>query len=513
MTRARAHGSDEADRDHPVVGKGDEMDAPRTTPTTPEGGEAAACPVDHGANGSTTPEPAARPAAIPATALPGPTTHVLKQIWTYWKRQQDFMRECRERYGSRFALTIRIPPKPLYVISDAEDMKQMFLAPPDVLHTGNGSATLEKFTGQTGLAWLDEDDHKRRRKLLMPSMHGTAFQRIEASINEMAGREVATWPRGEIASLHPHIHRLTLNVIREVIFGTHPPRIWDELIDLLLEMMHFNYRIASTLMIHKMSPRAVRVLTSLPLGLRGFLKRRERVYALIAEAVEERRQSGDLGDDMLSVLLRVTHEDGSPLSEVEMRDEMMTIFLAGTESTASGIAYGLENLSRHDAVRERLVAEIDAGETDEYLTATVYEILRLRPPVSQIIPREVMKPIEIGGVRYEPGMALMASAYLLHHNPDLYPDPYAFRPERFLGTKPGIYTWIPFGGGRTRCLGAEIGIVEMKVVLRAVLSQYELRRDDPQPEASRSKSIVTVPAKGARLELRTRRAEPSLAGD
>jgi cytochrome P450 len=499
-----------------------EMDVPKTTPGGTQERAAAAgvgaaasadrCPVDHAATGSTSAKPAAPgpPAAIPATDLPGPQMHALRQIWTYWKRQHDFMRECRERYGSRFALTIRIPPKPLYVLSDAEDMRQMFLAAPDVLHTGNGSATLEKFTGQTGLAWLDEDEHKKRRKFLMPSMHGKAFERIEASVSEMAGREVATWPRGEITTLHPHIHRLTLNVIREVIFGNAPPKCWDELIDVLLEMMHFNYRVASTLMIHKMSPRAVRILTAIrPLGLHHFLELRERAYALIAEAVEERRQSGVDGDDMLSVLLRITHEDGSPLTAVEMRDEMMTIFLAGTESTASGIAWTLENLSREDAIRERLVAEIDAGETDEYLTATVYEILRLRPPVSQIIPREVMKPIEIGGVRYEPGTALMASAYLLHHNPDLYPDPYAFRPERFLGTKPGIYTWIPFGGGRTRCLGAEIGIVEMKIVLRAVLSQYELRRADPQPETSRSKSIVTVPAKGARLELRTRSPRPA----
>ena len=498
------------------------MDVPKTTPggtqrpAADEGaaGSADRCPVDHTA-AAAAPEAAASspPAAIPATELPGPQLHVLRQIWTYWKRQQDFMRECRERYGSRFALTIRIPPKPLYVISEAEDMKQMFLAPPDVLHTGNGSATLEKFTGQTGLAWLDEDEHKRRRKFLLPSMHGKAFQRIEASVNEMAGREVATWPQGRVASLHPHIHRLTLNVIHEVIFGSAPTKVWDELIEVLLKMMHFNYRVASTLMIHKMSPRAVRILTAIrPLGLHGFLKLRDRADALIAEAVSERRQSGVDGDDMLAVLLRITHEDGSPLTAVEMRDEMMTIFLAGTESTASGIAWALENLSREDAIRERLVAEIDAGESDEYLTATVYEILRLRPPVSQIIPREVMKPIEIGGVRYEPGMALMASAYLLHHNPDLYPDPYAFRPERFLGTKPGIYTWIPFGGGRTRCLGAEIGIVEMKVVLRAVLSRYELRRDDPEPEASRSKSIVTVPAKGARLALRTRKPEATLAG-
>jgi cytochrome P450 len=501
------------------------MDVPKTTPGESQGREAAEdvgaaasadrCPVDHAADGSTSPEPAApRPrAAISATALPGPRMPALMQIFTYWKRPAVFVERCRERYGSRFALRIRVPPRPLYVLSDPEDVKQMFLAPPDVLHTGKGSATIEKFTGQSGLAWLDEDEHKVRRRLLMPSFHGKALQRIEASIAEMAERDVATWPRGKIMALHPLIHRFTLNVIREVIFGRVPPRRWDELLDVLTGMMRFNDRMASAMLIHKMSPAGVRLLTAIrPLGLHDFLKLRERADALIAEAVEERRNSGELGNDMLSVLLGVTHDDGSPLNAVELRDEMMTIFLAGTETTAAAITWAFEYLSREHAARDRLVAEIDEGENDAYLTATVQEVLRLRPSIPQIIPREVMKPIEIGGVRYEPGMLLWASAYLLDRDPSLYPDPYAFRPERFLGTKPGVYTWIPFGGGRIRCLGDKIAILEMKAVLREVLTQCELRRVDPQPEAPRSRSVSQLPAKGARLELRPRSPEASLAG-
>jgi cytochrome P450 len=511
------------------------MDSPQTTAGEPQerevaGGGPAGCPVEHAAGGtaptvteaepaaSAAPEappepPAARPpAAIPASELAGPKLPALVQIFKYWKRPTGFMEDCRQRYGSRFRLQIRIPAKPMYVLTEPEDVKQMFLAPADVLHTGDGSATIEKFTGRTGLAWLDEDEHKVRRKLLMPTMHGKALQRIEAAIDETARQSVADWPAGPVTALHPYVHRLTLDVIREVIFGPAPPKRWEELADLLTHMMEFNYRVASALRIHEMPPRLVRLLVRYRRnGLHDFLERRERADALIAEAVQERRASGYSGDDMLSVLLGITHADGSPLSAVELRDEMMTIFIAGTETSASGVAWSLEHLSRTPAVLDRLVAEIDKGEDDAYLTATVYEMLRLRPPIPHIIFREVMKPIEIGGVRYEPGVLLWASAHLLHHNPRLYPDPYEFRPERFLGVKPGTYSWIPFGGGRIRCLGSEIGLAEMKAVLREVLARYDLRRDDPTPEPVRSRSVLTLPGRGAYLALRTRAPEPSPA--
>jgi cytochrome P450 len=498
------------------------MDAPKTTAGELQGRGVAAdvgagtpadrCPVDHIAGGSTSPDPAAPRAAIPATALPGPRMPALVQAFVFWKRPAAFLERCRERYGSRFALSIRIPPKPLYVLTDHEDVKQMFLAPRDVIHTGRGSVTLEKFFGRTGLAWLDEEEHTARRRHLLPSVRGKALQRIEASITETARREVATWPRGQIMALHPLIHRLTINVIRDVIFGSAPPRCWEELLDVLQGMMRINYHMASVMTIHKMPPARVRLLAAIrPLGLHDFLKLRKRADALIAEAVDERRSSGEPGDDMLAVLLGVTHDDGSPLNAVELRDEMMTMFLAGTETTAAGLSWALEYLTREHAARERLVAEIDAGEGDAYLTATVHEVLRLRPPLSMVIPRQVMRPIEIGGVRYEPGMVLLASPHLVHRDPSLYPEPHAFRPERFLGTKPGTYTWIPFGGGPSHCLGLQIGVFEMKAVLREVLSQCELRRADPRPEATRSRIVVTVPAKGARLELRARSPEVSLS--
>jgi cytochrome P450 len=500
------------------------MNVPKVTPAEPQGREATEhvgaatsadrCPVDHVTAGLTSPEPAASPprAAISATTLPGPRMPVLFQLLSYWRRPAGFIEQCRERYGSRFVLRISIPTRPLHVLSDPEDVKQMFLAPDDVLHTGNGSARLENFIGHSGLAWLDEDKHKIRRRHTMRSVHGQALQRIDASITEMAKQEIAIWPQGKATPLYPLIHHLTINVIREVIFGTAPPKCSEELIDVLEQMTEFNYKIASTLMIYRMSPATVRLLRAIrPLGLHNFLKLRERANALIAEAVEERRNTGESGDDLLSGLLGVTDDDGSPLPAQELRDEIMTMFLAGTETTAAALSWAFEYLSREHAARDRLVAEIEEG-GDTYLTATIYELLRLRPSVPQIILRQVMKPIEIGGVRYEPGTLLWASAYLLHRNPALYPDPYVFRPERFLGTKPGIYTWIPYGGGRIRCLGPSVAELEMKAVLREVLGRYALGRVDPRPEKVRTHLITPLPANGARVVLRPRASQPSLAG-
>jgi cytochrome P450 len=419
------------------------------------------------------------------------------------------MTKCRERYGSRFRVNI-VPGARIYVLTDPDDVRAMFLAPRDVLHTGSSNGPIEKFIGQTGLGWLDEDKHTARRKTLMPSFKGEALRRIEVSITEMATQYVATWPRHEVVSLHPYVHRFTMQVIREVVFGKAVPSCWAELFEELMDMLNFNRRTASMIMLHRLSPMKARMLRAIrPLGVDAFMKTRERVDALIAKAVEERLDSGGSGDDMLSVILGITKDDGSPLSAVELRDEMMTMFLAGTETTAAGICWALEYLSREPAVLKRLLAEIDEGTDDAYLTAVVHEVLRLRPPTPQIIPRQVMKPIEIGGVQYGPGMHLWASGGLLNRDPVRYPEPDEFRPERFVGVKPGAHTWIPFGGGHTRCLGDRIAIIEMKAVLREVLTTCELHRADPKPEAPRTRAVVIVPEHGTRLELRPRKGGPA----
>ena len=193
------------------------------------------------------------------------------------------------------------------------------------------------------------------------------------------------------------------------------------------------------------------------------------------------------------------------MSPVELRDELMTLLVAGHETTASELAWAFERLARTPAVSARLTEEIDSGNADAYLTATVQETLRHRPVLLNAAPRLTMEPVEIGGWTYPEGVCLLADAYLIHHDPEIYPDPYAFRPERFLDEGPGTYTWIPFGGGRRRCLGASFAQLEMKIVLRAVLGSSELAPAEPATEHGRRRSITLSPGAGARAVLRARR--------
>jgi cytochrome P450 family 135 len=204
------------------------------------------------------------------------------------------------------------------------------------------------------------------------------------------------------------------------------------------------------------------------------------------------------------MLLAASHEDGSPMSDRELRDELMTLLVAGHETTASELAWCFERLQRTRAVAERLVGELDSGDGDAYLTATINETLRRRPVLPNSAPRLVKQPVTIGGWDYPAGVCLVPNAYLVHHDPEIYPDPYAFRPERFLDEQPGTYTWIPFGGGRRRCLGASFAIVEMKIVLRAVLAAYELHAPASGPEVSRRRAITLSPRGGAVTVLRGR---------
>jgi cytochrome P450 len=231
---------------------------------------------------------------------------------------------------------------------------------------------------------------------------------------------------------------------------------------------------------------------------------------LIFEQIDERRSSSQRGDDILSMLLDARHEDDSEMSRAEIRDELLTALVAGHETTASELGFAFERLSRHPAVLSRLHSELDADDGDDYLTAVIQEVLRQRPVLPQAEPRLVKKPVTIGDWEYPPGVVLAASAWLVQHDPDIYEEPFAFRPERFLDEQPGTYTWIPFGGGRRRCIGASFALLEMKVVLRAALTRFTIEPAG-ELERTRRRSITISPRRGARMVLR-RRAPMAAAG-
>jgi cytochrome P450 len=234
-----------------------------------------------------------------------------------------------------------------------------------------------------------------------------------------------------------------------------------------------------------------------------FMQRSANVDSLLFDLIDERRAQPDAEEreDVLAMLLAARHEDGSPMSQQELRDELMTLLVAGHETTASELAWAFEQLVREPAVVAQLTDEIDAGTDDAYLTATIQETLRRRPVLPNAAPRLVKQPVEIGGWQYPPGVCVIANSYLIHHDPEIYSDPYAFRPERFLDAPPGTYTWIPFGGGRRRCLGASFAMLEMKLVLRSVLARNDVRPSKDRLELSRRRSITLSPGAGATTVL------------
>jgi hypothetical protein len=228
----------------------------------------------------------------------------------------------------------------------------------------------------------------------------------------------------------------------------------------------------------------------------GFLRDREEADRLLFGLIEERRASGEERDDVLAMLLAATHEDGSPMRDDEIRDELLTALVAGHETTASSLGFAFEHLARAPEWQ-------DLGD-DVRLNAVINEVLRHKPVLPNPEPRLVKQPIEIGGERYEPGIVLICSAHLVHHDPAIYPDPYAFRPERWFDTKPGTYTFLPWGGGRRRCLGAAFALLEMRVVLRAALERFAVRPASAAPMRARRRMITITPVGGATVVLEPR---------
>ena len=436
-----------------------------------------------------------------ANLPPGPRAPRAVQTLALWTRSIPLFERCRARYGKRFTLRVLQTP-PFVHLSDPAEVKEVFTAPPDVLHPGEGARVLEPVVGANSVILLDESAHLSQRKLMLPAFHGERMEALSGLLEEVTEREVAGWPLGEPFELHPRLQALTLEVILRAVFGLEEGERLDKLRDRLTQILEFGASPASLL----------------PFLQRGrvwndFVEGRAEVDRLLFDLIDERRaeENGEGREDVLAMLLAARHEDGSPMSKQEVRDELMTLLVAGHETTASELSWAFERLARTPRVVRELTAAVDSGNGDAYVTATTQETLRHRPVLPQAAPRLVKRPVEIGGFLYPEDVCLAANSYLIHHDPAIYPDPYEFRPERFLDEPPGTYTWIPFGGGRRRCLGASFAMLEMKVVLRAVFARAEPVPAPTPTEGSRRRSITLSPRRGATTVLRARTREPAYA--
>jgi cytochrome P450 len=389
------------------------------------------------------------------------------------------------------------------MVSDREAVKQVFTGDPRVYHAGEGNRILEPFLGSNSVLVLDEKPHLAQRKLLLPPFHGARMQGYERTMAEIARAEIESWPAGEPFRMRSPMQAISLEIILHTVFGVREGRRLAELRESLRDFLDLTT-----------NPRLL-----MPVLLIGFerarrlpmLRRRiDRVDRLIEAELAERRRAEDLEerDDILSMLIAARHEDGSPMSDAEIRDELVTLLVAGHETTANALAWAVERLARHPEKLERLTAEAlgeggedgDGAAGDRYLTATIQETLRLRP-VIPIVIRRLTEPVEIAGHELPAGVAVTPAIYLVHHDPEVYPEPHRFLPERFLSEPPGTYTWIPFGGGVRRCLGASFAQFEMKVVLRELVRRHRVRPARERSERVYRRAITETPRHDAEVIL------------
>lgn len=437
---------------------------------------------------------------------PGPKAPSPVQMLGFWKRPLPYFERLRARYGKTF--TMRFPfNDPFVIFSEPERVKEIFTAPPDVLAPGEGARVLEPVVGERSVILLDGDAHVEQRKLMLPAFHGERIERLAELVRDVTEQELADWD-GE-QTLHPRFQHLTLEIILRAVFGLDPGPRLDALRSSLSVFLAYGDS-PMTLIPTPTDPetrdRQMRQANAFG-PLKGFVDRRNEVDELLAAQIAERRErSGEERDDVLAMLLRARHEDGSEMSAKELRDELMTLLVAGHETTASTLAWATERLVREPVVLERLAAEVRESDSEDYLLATIQETLRRRPVLPNAAPRAVKKPLEVGGRTYHPGVSLIANAYLLHHDPDIYPDPYAFQPERFLDSKPGTYTWIPFGGGRRRCLGMSFAMLEMRIVIAELLRAFDVAPTEAGAEVAKRRNITIRPGRGARIGLHPREA-------
>ncbi len=392
---------------------------------------------------------------------PGPRLPRPVQTIAWIARTGPFLERCRERYGDVF--TVKIAQEGTWVmLADPEHVRQVFTGDPKVFHAGEANAILRPVLGDNSVLLLDEQAHMSQRKLLLPPFHGERMQRYRDVMAEVAEREIAGWPAGEPLPLWPRMQAVTLEVIMRAVFGMEEGAALDRLRSTLRDTLDWTTRPSQMMTLALLGPKRVERLP-------WFRDRFKDVDALIYEEIRARRADPGLGEreDIMSMLLQAQHEDGSPMSDEELRDELMTLLVAGHETTATALAWAIERLVRHPDKLERLREEANAG-GDEYADAVAKETLRLRP-VIPIVVRRLTEPVEIGGYTLPAGVKAAPCIYLMHRHASVYqPDPAAFRPERFLEQPAGTYTWIPFGGGVRRCIGATFAVFEMKVVLAAI---------------------------------------------
>jgi cytochrome P450 len=421
-----------------------------------------------------------------------------------------FLDRCYARYGTIFTLDINPyvmagpaaghEPNKRVFLTDPESIRRVLTVSPPELGVATTNRFLEHLVGPTSILVLDEPEHLEQRKLLLPPFHGERVRRYEQVMRDVALAAVGDWPTNRSFPLLPRMQEITLDVIVQAVFGIRQPNEIARFRALLRRMLDAatgaRYLASQTLAVLRSGKHGADLASSRP--TRRLLAP---VDAALHGEIARRRASGDFAerDDILSMLMQARREDGSPLSDGQLRDELITLLIAGHESTAIMLAWAFERVLRHPDMLDRLRAEARTGDT-AYGDAVVKETLRLRP-VLPILLRELTTPLSLGGYELPAGTWVAPCTYLVQRNPDVYPDPLAFRPERFLDSRTPTYAWTPFGGGVRRCAGAAFAQLEMRVVLQTVLTHCELRPSRAAGERVHRRFITHAPSRGGRVRV------------
>ena len=426
------------------------------------------------------------------TLPPGSRLPSLLQTLLFVGFRRQVHQYLHRRFGEVF--TTRIAGRRVVVtLSRPEHIREVFAGSPTIFHAGKGNALLEPVMGEHSVLITDEDEHLRVRKLLMPAFNGAALRRYSELMTSLATSNVEAWPTGRPFAVHPRMNAVTLEIILRVVFG-----------------------LGEGARLTELRPRLRGISDIGPLTVLGWgypkltrygpwRRNRENLVAvdrLLYAEIADRRAAGDLADrdDVLSRLLTA---GGGELTDAEVRDQMITLLLAGHETTATALAWSFHELARRPDVQRRAQQAADDGDED-YLQAVAKEAMRRRP-VIQNVARMLTEPTEIAGYRLPAGAIVAPSIILVHKDPALHEEPADFRPERFVGKQPEPGTWFPFGGGVRRCLGAGFSLQEAGAVLRAALTRYDIRPERTRPEYQKPRNVTLVPAKGARIVATPRR--------
>jgi cytochrome P450 len=411
-----------------------------------------------------------------------------------------FLDACRRRYGDAVTFSTLFDSR-FVMLFEPGLVKQVFQGSADQLHAGEANALLGPVLGERSVLLLDGAEHLRHRRLMLPPFHGRRMQGYGAVMQESADLEIESWPVGEPFALLESMQALTLRVILRAVFGYEPGAAEDELSRSLRAMIEPLARPRGLLLMMTMG----RFGSGARGAARRFEANRRAVDEILLAEIARRRNDPDLDtrDDVFSALLLARDENGESLSDREVRDELVTLLLAGHETTATGLAWTFDLLLHSPAVLRRARSSFaDDAERVSYLDAVVKEALRIRPVIPGVGRVVRGEPFQLNGYTIPPGVEINPSIRMIHRRADIYPDPASFRPERFLGDDaPDTYTWVPFGGGIRRCIGASFALMEMRIVLERVLQRALLRAAEPQLDDVQFRAITLAPRHGVRVVL------------